>query len=354
MACVWALACLLFGADRVATQASERVALILPNCPDAARWQGEVLDLLRVELQVDHASQIEVAENASVAQRMPALWIQRSCAAPSGEPVQLRASDPRSEAVREATLSLHDVPVDLHGRVIALTLAELFLALQPAAPALPSPADTAPAEPRDLPIEPSAQPHAEAATPKTSATAEDSGVSEARSGQRQPASPLVLALGPALHVSLRGAPVLYGAELSLSWWRFSVGALGYLGNANDALGDIAVKRVHGFAAFDVLQIERGAWIWAAAVRGGGGGTFANARAIGTARSTGSSDFSCDGSLEAGLGLRLAAEWVLRLRASFGLAYSPAYRADDRVIADYSGWFTGISLSVARELTRVEL
>jgi hypothetical protein len=340
---------LLFLAEGVATQGPERVAVILPDCPEAVAWRREVGELLRVELQVDHASQVEVTEDPNIAQRLPALWVQRACAALGGEPVQLRASDPQRGAVLERTLGLHDVPLELQSRVIALALAELLRA------GWPSPLAVAALEADAAPLP--AEPDAVAAAPQLAGpdlTAVDSGVAEARSGRLPSTSRIALALGPALHVSLRGAPVLYGAELSLSWWQLSVGALGYLGSVNDAIGDIAVKRLHGFAAFDVLQIERGAWIWTAAVRGGAGGTFANAHAIGTARSTASSDFSCDGSLEAGLGLRLAAEWALRLRASFGLAYSPAYRADERVIADYSGWFTGISLSVARELARVEL
>jgi hypothetical protein len=160
---------------------------------------------------------------------------------------------------------------------------------------------------------------------------------------------MAIGLGPAMHVSLRGAPVLYGAELSLSWWRLSIGALGYLGSVSDAIGDIAVKRLHGFAAFDVLQLEHGPWIWSAAVRGGAGGTFANAHGLGTARSTASTDFTWDGSLETSLTFRVAVAWTLRLRANLGLAYAPAYRADDRVIADYSSLFSAVSVSFAHVL-----
>lgn len=354
-ACILALA----GASSAAAQAPERVALVLPDCTDTAAWQRDVLELLRVELQVDHAAQIDVADAGGGEQQLPALWVQRECAAGSGGPLQLRSSDPVRGSLLERSLTLHDVPRELQSRVVAIALAELLRAswrtdaVSGVSAAADSGATESGAEHSERTEaarskEPGTEGDATLAEHRDTELTRraDSSAVEERSAQLRPISGIVIGLGPALHISLRGAPVLYGAQLSLSWWRLSVGALGYLGSVSDAIGDIAFERLHGFAAFDALQLQRGRWIWSAAVSGSAGGTFANAHALGTALSTGSTDFSWDGSIETALALRFDAAWSLRVRASLGLAYSPAYRADDRVIADYSGLFTAVSLSLA--------
>jgi hypothetical protein len=292
--------------------------------------------------------------------------------------------------VLERTLSLHDVPVELRSRVVALALAELLRASwptsasalplsaaapeqQPAAqtevsvvppqedtdgaatgaPSAPSPVDSSPAAPgqpqRAATLVDANSNAAEAPEQNPSAAADLDTADRIDANQPAQGTGISLALGPALHISLRGAPVLYGAELSLSWWRLSFGALGYLRNVSDDLGDIAIKRVHAFAAFELLRVAHEPWTWSAAVRGAAGGTLASASAASAALSTGSSDFTWDGSLETSLALRVAPTWAARLRANLGMAYAPAYRADARVIADYSGLFTALSLSLVHSL-----
>jgi hypothetical protein len=335
---VYCLVCLW---SALAHAQSDELALVLPNCPGREAWQREVRELFQLELHVELSSQ---APDGA----LPMLSVEQPCNAPSADAL-LRFRDPRTGANHTRVLSLRDAPPELRARVLALALSELLrshwsLAAEGGQETPPPSAaektaeetPTHPTEKREPAPAPAPRPHADQPTKPAPTPARE----------RQ----FALSLGPSLHVYFAQGSLLYGAELSLSWWRLSLGVLGSLGtNADSALGRASYRRVHGFVSVDIARLALGDWTWAAAVRGAFGGTFASGAAQSTVSSAQASDVSYDGSLETWLALRIADGWAAKLRANLGYAFGPRYLADGRVLADFSGLFLGVALNLTTRL-----
>lgn len=328
------VACLVWLCSALAHAQRAELALVLPNCPGREAWQREVRELFELELHVELAAQ---APDAA----LPRLSVDQPCNAPGGDAL-LRFHDPRSGADQTRMLSLRDTPPELRARVLALALTELLRSQQSLA-----------AETDQPPPQPSAAERAAAPVPEqasdpaarlTPTPHVDQPARAAATPQRGPS--FALSLGPTLEVYFAHGSLLYGAELSATWWRLHLGVLGSLGtNGDAALGSAHYRRVHGFLSFDIARLPFGAWIWAAAVRGALGGTFASADAQSSAAPARASDLSCDGSLETWLALRVADAWAAKLRSNLGYAFGPRYLADSRVLADFSGLFLGLALEL---------
>jgi hypothetical protein len=331
--------CLVLFWTALARAQSDELALVLPNCPGHAAWQREVRALFELELQAELSAQTGRPDAA-----LPSLSVEQAC--DSNADALLRFRDPSSGATHTRVLSLRDAPPELRARVLALALSELLRS------------HWAPAADSGAPAPASAATSVAADTSKPKEVARD--LALGRVPTPRPAAPLqltehvrapragefALSLGPSLHVFFGNGSCLYGAELSLSWWRLSLGMLGMLGTKrDDTLGRAHYRRLHGFLSFEVARLALRDWTWAAAIRGALGGTFADSDARSSAVSSHGSDLSYDGSIETWLALRFADGWSAKLRANLGYALGPRYLADSRVLTDFSGLFLGLALDL---------
>jgi hypothetical protein len=360
---------LLLSTASVHAQSGE-LSLVLPSCPGNEAWQRDVRGLFRLELHVELALRVQTRTDPA----LPMLAVEQACVVSSAE-ARLRFRDPRSGVDSVRALSLRDTSPELRARVLALALAEMLRAhWVPAADGGEMAASPAPAATTGAMAEPAVAAAASGAERRAAPTPKHEQAPREREGLPVPAptpaanaepasSPqpaatthtprdtgFSLSLGPALHVFFRGGSLLYGAELSITWRRFSLGVLGSLGtNRDDVLGRAHYRRVHGFASFELARVLEGEWTWAAAIRGALGGTFGDADAQSIALPSQTADVTYDGSLETWLALHIADGWSAKLRANLGYALGPRYLADGRLLADFSGVFLGLALNLTTAL-----
>jgi hypothetical protein len=348
----------------------------------------ELVELVRLELRADGVRRVLSA--ARPRERGSWLWIERGCRHVGDRATFADRSlavigyrDSPRERHLERSLSLADVPPALRERALALALAELFRAgeanvaggavqaseavradeergrVDPgrtgeaAAASRPPNTPTSPdvvAEPADAERATTSLPPVDSERPPAaiSGAAETRRTSPDRFGSGF-ASPWALAVGPALHALPANGAMLFGAEIAISWRKLSAGALGNLGSDSDTLGSVAYRRLHGFAAYELLSTDPALFRITAGLRAALGATFTNVTPTPNAVSQNATAASGDLALETGVRWTISPSWQTKLSMDIGYAFGPRIQADARELANFSGLFVGASWCVVAGL-----
>jgi hypothetical protein len=380
----WLVAALASVAVRVRAQESSELGVSERDCvrgvtaPSAA-----LLELVRLELRADGVARVTRANASQQSGRL--LWIERGCprvgepsAAVDGSALVIGYRDRARDRSLERSLSLADVPPALRERALALALAELFRAGE----ANPgdeqsfaasngeqntrgdsvSHEDTTAADQRvaraveELPDSTDREQTTDTSDPAGADAASAANGGETTSeraasdhfGSRLE-SAWTLAVGPTLHALPANSALLFGAEVALSWRRLNAGVLGSLGGDSDRLGSIDYRRLHGFVAYEALSTELAPFRITAGLRAALGATFASVTPIAAAVPRDVTASSGDVALETGVRWILSPRWQTKLGLDIGYAFGPRLQADDRELANFSGFFIGASLCAVAAL-----